>query len=330
MTTADDRRSDAVPASGHARSSVGDGRALLLIGTAAAYLTVVAYLLLGTPGLLVAVLATLMLALSGPRVPADVMITLYHGQTLAPGQGAGLREIVSTLAGRAELPTTPVLAVVPSLAVGAFAVGGGATRAVLVTEGLLRRHGLHETAAILAHEIAHLKSGDVPVFTLADVTTRLAQVLFYAGVVLALVDAGLWLVGEDPIAPVAVALLLAAPALSSALQLAMPRDHDLASDLLAASLVGDREIVARLAEVEPATCGSPLDDVRLPVPQRRVALPSPLRWHRDGPARAARIRAAHGLPALPPLTVREAPMISLVGAGPIEMRPRARWPGVWF
>ena len=33
---------------------------------------------------------------------------------------------------------------------------------------------------------------------------------------------------------------------------------------------------------------------------------------------------------MPPLDVAEGPRISLVGVGPIEMRPRYRWPGVWF
>jgi heat shock protein HtpX len=30
------------------------------------------------------------------------------------------------------------------------------------------------------------------------------------------------------------------------------------------------------------------------------------------------------------MDIQEAPMISLIGVGPIEMRPRYRWSGVWF
>jgi heat shock protein HtpX len=35
-------------------------------------------------------------------------------------------------------------------------------------------------------------------------------------------------------------------------------------------------------------------------------------------------------PPMPPLDIAEGPRISLIGVGPIEMRPRYRWPGVWF
>jgi heat shock protein HtpX len=50
-----------------------------------------------------------------------------------------------------------------------------------------------------------------------------------------------------------------------------------------------------------------------------------------GPAerRIARLRALE-LPPMPPLDIEEGPRISLVGVGPIQMRPRYRWPGVWF
>jgi heat shock protein HtpX len=35
-------------------------------------------------------------------------------------------------------------------------------------------------------------------------------------------------------------------------------------------------------------------------------------------------------PPMPPLDISEGPRISLIGVGPIELRPRYRWPGVWF
>ena len=33
---------------------------------------------------------------------------------------------------------------------------------------------------------------------------------------------------------------------------------------------------------------------------------------------------------LPQLSIAEEPMVSLIGLGPIAMRPRYRWTGVWF
>jgi hypothetical protein len=40
--------------------------------------------------------------------------------------------------------------------------------------------------------------------------------------------------------------------------------------------------------------------------------------------------ALSGKPMLPPLVFAERPQISLVGFGPMSMRPRVRFPGVWF
>lgn len=306
-------------------------RMALLVVPSAAYLTLCATVLLGPAGLAIGAMASLAIAILGPRISADTMLTLYRAEPLGPGQGASLREIIAALSTRAELAEPPALAIVPSLAAGVFACGSGRRRALLITEGLLRRQSLPEIAALAAHEIAHMKAGDLPLFSLADATTRVAQAMFYLGVVLVAASGVLWLVGEAPLALLPIVLLLLAPALSSQLQLRLPREHDLAADLLAARLIGDRSLVAQLAAASPTVCGSPIDDLRLPVPQRRVPLPSPLRAHTDGPSRAQTVlTTAEPHSPLPPLQLKDGPLISLVGLGPVEMRPRDRWPGLWF
>jgi heat shock protein HtpX len=55
-----------------------------------------------------------------------------------------------------------------------------------------------------------------------------------------------------------------------------------------------------------------------------------LRSHPDTEDRIKRIEALSARPQLPADMVAELPMTSLVGFGPIEMRPRYRWPGLWF
>ena len=303
---------------------------VLLIVPVAIYFAALGYLLTGWPGAIFGVLVATAVAAVGARVPAETMLALYRAEPLGAGQGASLRDLVTALASRAGLAEPPAIAIIPSLAVGAFAVGTGPRTAILVTEGLLRRHSLRDIGAIAAHEIGHIRNGDMPLFALADTVTRVAQVMFYAGLVAATVAAFLWSVGEPTLSPWPVALLVAAPLLSSALQLSVPRDHDLAADIEAVRLTGDYE---RVAGVVPAQCGrgSILDDMRIPVPQRRIPLPSPLRAHIDGPVRADRLAGlASGLDRLPPLRLGDGPLISLAGVGPGEMRPRNRWPGLWF
>ena len=301
-----------------------------LAGPAAAYLAVLCVLLFGAWGLLAALLASTLLARFGPNISADTILSLYRAQPIAPRQGAALRSALATLSTRAELPTAPAIAIIPSMAVGAFSAGQDPRTAILMTEGLLRRYSLREIVTITAHEIAHMKAGDLPFFALADVMTRLAQVLSYLGIALLALDGLAWLIGEHFMSWWPIALLLLAPCLNSQLQLALSRQREYDADRMASSLLGGTDEIAAIALAMEPDFGSPIDDFRVPVPQRRSPIPSPARAHLAGSIRAARLRDGDPPPLLPPLTIIDEPLVSLVGAGPIEMRPRNRWPGLWF
>jgi heat shock protein HtpX len=305
-----------------------DGVALL--APAFAYLGLIGALFFGSVGFLIALMASAIIGLAGQRLSADFMLSLYGAEPIAPTQGASLRGALATLAQRADIKDPPALAVIPSLTVGAFAVGTHPRTALLVTEGLLRRHALSDVVALLAHEMSHIRNGDLPLFALADTLTRVAQVLAYVGLILAGLEALAWFIGDHWIRWWPIALLLLAPAANSQLQLnlAGPRERD--ADISAAELLGDPALlIAVLAKVTPDQ-GSPLDDVRLPVPQRRTPNPSPLRSHPPSRSRIAALTSRPPTKRHESLVVRDEPMVSLIGYGPIEMRPRNRWPGIWF
>jgi heat shock protein HtpX len=296
----------------------------------AAYLMLIAVLMMGKSGLIVAGLALAALATFGPRLPADTILSLYRAEPIAPGQGLALRAAIEALAQRAGLTTPPALAIVPSFAVGAFSAGVAPRAAILMTEGLLRRHSLREIVTIAAHEIAHMRAGDLPVFALADTVTRLAQALCYLGVLLLGIEAVAFVAGEHAVSLLLITLLLAAPLLSSQLQLNLPRQREYDADRIAAHLLGDVDAVVAVALSMEPDFGAPLDDLRWPVPQRRSPIPSPLRAHISGAERAERLRTGELPPLLPRLVIADEPLVSLVGVGPIGMRPRNRWPGLWF
>jgi heat shock protein HtpX len=78
-----------------------------------------------------------------------------------------LHATVSRLAAGADLPT-PDVAVAHTAVPNAFAVGRSPARAtVVVTTGLLDDLDERELAAVVAHELAHVKNRDVSVMTLA-------------------------------------------------------------------------------------------------------------------------------------------------------------------
>ncbi len=126
-----------------------------------------------------------------------------------------------------------------------------------------------------------------------------------------------------------IALFVLAPALLDLVQLRLPRKRDYKVDREAALLTGDALGLASAISRLETPAGSIKDDLLPPVPARQVPLPSLLRY---GAATERRINVLRALdpPPMPPLDISEGPRISLVGVGPIQMRPRYRWPGVWF
>ena len=97
----------------------------------------------------------------------------------------------------------------------AFAVGAPQDLAIAVTDGLLRAMTMRQLTGILAHEMAHVRSGDLKVMALADVLTRVTSTMAMLGLIgiPALFGAGIdipWL---------GILLLIFAPTLGGLLQL---------------------------------------------------------------------------------------------------------------
>ena len=100
--------------------------------------------------------------------------------------------------------------------------------------------------------------------------------------------------------------------------------------LEAVSLTGDPgSLISALQKLERYQ-GRFWEDMRLPVPARRIPQPSLLRSHPKTEDRVARLQALRDRPLLPQLPVTEEAPASPVGPGPVAMRPRYRWTGVWF
>lgn len=226
------------------------------------------------------------------------------------------------------------LYVIPSMTLNAFAAGSRGHSAIAVTEGLLRRLTLSETAGVLAHEISHIRNNDLLVMGLADVITRVLQLMSYAALGLAVFNVFALARGEDTVSWWAVLFLYLAPALSSLLQLGLSRAREFEADRSAVSLTGDpAALAAALRRLETYT-GHFWEDLMFPVPGRRVPHPSLLRSHPETEDRIDRLMALDssqpGAAPHAPLVIVEQPMMSLVGYGPGDMRPRYRWPGLWF
>lgn len=305
--------------------------AALLLAGFLALVAVPAVLIWGIGGLLFAAGLAAAIWPLAVAMPPEAMMRLYRATRIEPDDSQ-LSSLVDVLAFRAALKRRPDLYVIPSSTLNAFAAGSQEHPAIAVTEGLLRRLSLAETAGVLAHEMAHIRNNDLLVLGLADVMTRLLQLMSYAGLGLALFNALALVRGEDTVPWLAVALLYLAPALSSLLQLALSRTREFEADRQAAMLTGDPVALASALRRIETTTGHFWEDLMLPVPARRVPNPSLLRSHPETEERIRRLSALSegSETAHAPLVIVEQPMMSLVGYGPGDMRPRYRWPGLWF
>lgn len=305
-------------------------QSLALIAGMGVILALATWMMWGAVGVIGALVVLSVLVFFGPKLPPEAVMRLYRGQKISPEKDNQLNALLNVLAHRADLPSRPDLYVIPSLTINAFAAGAPSHSAVAITEGLLRRLSMREVAGVLAHEISHIRNNDLWVLGIADVVTRFLQILSYVALALALMNIIAAIDGHRYVSWWLVALLYLAPMASSLLQLGLSRAREFDADLEAAALTGDPNgLAGALNNLEQHT-GHFWEDLMFPVPARRVPHPSLLRSHPTTKARIDRLMSMVDKPRLDPIIIAEEPMVSLVGFGPIEMRPRYRWPGLWF
>ena len=288
------------------------------------------WLVLGMFGVAWAAVLTGMGLLLMPKVPPELLMRLYRARLVPSQPGDQLSDIVDALAARAGLPSRPALYVIPSLAMNAFAAGKPDHAVIAITEGLLRRLTLREIAGVLAHEVSHIRNNDLWVMGVADALTRATQAISYLAIFLAALNVVGAFQGEQYATWWAILLLYLAPMASSLLQLALSRTREFDADLEAVQLTGDPLGLASALRTLELSSGRFWEDLMLPAPGRRVAYPSVLRSHPPTEARIKRLTELSVDAGLSPMSFADRPLITLVGFGPVSMRPRVRFPGVWF
>ncbi|HOW50691.1 MAG TPA: M48 family metalloprotease [bacterium] len=96
-----------------------------------------------------------------------IVIAMYRGVPADPQRYRRLYEILDDLSARAGLPKPPALYIIPMEVPNAFATGRSPSNAVVaVTEGILARMNEQELAAVIAHELGHIKHWDMLVQTI--------------------------------------------------------------------------------------------------------------------------------------------------------------------
>ena len=115
---------------------------------------------------------------------ADKMVLrMHHAKEISQHESPELYAMVHSLAQRANLPM-PKVYLIPEQAPNAFATGRNPEHGVVaVTEGLLRVLESREVAAVIAHELGHIKNRDTLIMAIAAT---------FAGALSMLANAAMW------------------------------------------------------------------------------------------------------------------------------------------
>jgi heat shock protein HtpX len=228
-----------LPAADARRRQRSRRHSVLLLTAMAALLSYCGWIVADWQGILWSVIGGAAMLLMLRRLPPGVLLQALHARALARSEAPVLYKLLDELCLGAELEPAPLLCRVVERVPVAFTIGGGTAPTIVLSESLLQTMTGRELRGILAHEIIHLRNGDLGLMQLAMVVGRLTRVLSQIALMLVFFSLILRLVSAPafPILPLLV--LAAAPLGVSLLQLALSRTREAEADLEAAELTGD-------------------------------------------------------------------------------------------
>lgn len=279
-----------------------------------------------------ALLGVVLLFLANPAASPRLVMSMYGGRQIRPGELPRLDAAVTELARRAGLASVPRLFYLPSPVMNAFATGHKDDAVIALSDALLRRLDLRELVGVLSHELSHIANGDIRVMGFADLVSRITGLLSTIGQLMLLVSLPILLLGGEapPLLPMLV--LIAAPTISSLVQLALSRNRELEADRSAAELTGDPEGLARALAKLDRYQGSYWE--QLVMPGRNIPEPSVLRTHPPVEERVRRLMALapDRAPTRPvPLGRRGEKRYNVAANGrSTPARPRWHISGLWY
>ncbi|MFN3198859.1 MAG: zinc metalloprotease HtpX [Bradymonadia bacterium] len=289
------------PHSGHDRAEIAAQHrrhtlhSLLILLAIGGVLTGSAFLVAGRPGVLLAGGALVVTFLFAPRFSGSMLLRRLGGQPLDPSEAPWLYRAAATLSKRAGLPQPPIIYGLPSQELNAVTVDTAGHRPIIaITRGLAESLNRRQMAGVLAHELAHLRNGDLTWLHLATQGIRLTTLLYRMGLFLMVFSLPLAFTGRGRIPLLGGLLLFAAPVVAQLLALALSRSREFDADAVAAALTGDPEGLASALEALEGRQRPLWARMMWPAGQpRRASQPRNVSWLQSHPPpqeRARRLR----------------------------------------
>jgi heat shock protein HtpX len=179
-----------------------------------------------------------------PKVSPHLLLRMNRCRELKSYETPKIHGLVHALARKGEFKNLPTLYYLPSDQLNAFSAGSVENGAIALSDGLLRNLNLNEITGVLAHEMSHLKHGDLKFLTFADISSRVTGILSLIGQVLLLLNLPLIFFMNYQINWWVILLLILASHIGDFLFLTLSRTREYDADLGAAELTGDPEGLA--------------------------------------------------------------------------------------
>jgi heat shock protein HtpX len=265
-------------------------KTILLLGILSLMLITIGGYIGGQNGVAIAFIFAMITNVGSYWFSAPLALKMSNAQPVDRAQAPELYEIVEELANKAQLPV-PTIHIIPTQSANAFATGRDPQHAaVAVTEGIMQILNREELAAVLGHELGHVRNRDILLTTVAAVLAATVTTIAHMALYFTPSDR------ENNRNPLFYLLLtILAPIAAAIVQLAVSRSRELQADASGAKLCGDpMALASALAKVEQASQVVPFRESNPALSSLYIIKPDPQSWFNtlfsDHPSTAERIQ----------------------------------------
>lgn len=231
---------------------MGNFKVFVLMAGLTAVFVVAGGALGGQQGMLIAFAMAALMNLFAWFNSGNAALRAYGAREVTQAEAPQLYEMIDRLRERAGLPM-PRLAVAPQPQPNAFASGRNPANAVVcVTAGLLQVLNEPEVEGVLAHELAHIKNGDMLLQTVSATLAGAVGMMSKFGMYGAATGSG-----RGRVNPLAMIL---APLAASMIQFAISRTREFKADEVGAAISGKPlDLAQALAKINAAARQIPMN-----------------------------------------------------------------------
>ena len=211
-------------------------KTFLLLAALTALFMGTGYMIGGTGGALIALAIAAAKNLVTYWKADSIVLSVHGAREVTARTSPDFYSIVAILAQRAGLPM-PKVYVIDSPHPNAFATGRNPENAaVAATTGLLEMLSRDEVAAVMAHELGHIRNRDTLIMTM---------VATIAGAISMLANFGMFFSSDSRNNPLAlIGAVLLAPFAAMIVQMAISRTREFGADRAGAEICGDPDALA--------------------------------------------------------------------------------------